>query len=39
MTLSPGSPKCLKFCIDVEIPNYKGRGEDREGGGSRTDFA
>lgn len=39
MTLSPGSPKCLKFCIDVEIPNYEGRGEDREGGGSRTDFA
>lgn len=39
MMLSPGSPKCLKFCTDVEIPKYEGRGEDREAGGRRTDFA
>lgn len=38
MTLSPGSPKCLKFCTDVEIPNYEGRGEERDGRGRRTDF-
>lgn len=29
MMLSPGSFKCLKFCTDVEIQKYKGRGEDR----------
>lgn len=37
--ISPGSLKCLKLCTDVEIQKYKGRGENREGGGRRTDFA
>lgn len=36
MTLSPGSPECLKFCTDVEKPKYEGRGgrtgREEEGG-------
>lgn len=39
MTLSPGSPKCLKFCTDVEKSKYEGRGEGGKGGRGRTDFA